>query len=136
MYLFRTIKVEIGQLSPIKQTNYKLKNNEYLIDEISKNGYKNNKGNILVDRNFKIIDGHHRRELIIKNYGEKKEVIVNQIFIPQKVFFIFFYIIFILSPIVSLINFIIREVLFSPIKIFKKYFNGFKKSRTRNKRDT
>jgi hypothetical protein len=136
MYLFRTIKVKIGELSPIKKTNYELKKNEYLIEEIDKNGYKNNKGKILVDRNLKIIDGHHRTELIIKKYGEGKEVFVNQIFIPQKVFFLFFYIIFLFSPIISFINFIIRDVIFSPIKILKKYFNGFKKNRSRDKRDT
>lgn len=135
MFFLTKTKIKIGELKPTKKTDFSV-GNEYLINDIKNKGYDNDKSKILVDSHLKIIDGHHRAELIKKNYGEDKEVIVNKIGFPNFLFWIVFYVVFLLSPIFILLSFVFNYTLSFPINILKKYINGFKKSRSRNTRDT
>lgn len=134
MFFINKTKIKIGELKPTKPTDYSV-GNEYLIDEIKNKGYDNDRSKILVDKDLKIIDGHHRTELIKKNYGIEKQVEVHKIGISNKLFWSIFYLIFLISPIFILLSFIFNSLVSLPINTLKKYINGFKRSRSRNQRD-
>lgn len=128
MFLYRKTNVRVGDLKPSKKN---IKNfDSFLVDDIQKKGYDNNKSRITVDLDFKIIDGHHRFYLIKNKYGEDKIITVDKLYIPYFLFFIlfiFFYIIF--YPIIFLLNLFFTDGF---NLIIKKNYDGLKKSRRRN----
>ncbi len=125
----------VGKLIPTKEIEFDDSKNELTID-ISSKKFSENKGEILVDRNNKIIDGHHRVFLLKKYYGDDYTITIEKLLVPKLIYFIS---VFSIAYTLIGISFLIEKIFFLIKKIIKtpkKYFNGFKKSRSRNKRYT
>lgn len=135
MFLTNKQKIMVGKLIPTKDIEFDDSKNELTID-ISSKKFSENKGEILVDRNNKIIDGHHRVFLLKKYYGDEYIITIEKLLVPKLIYFIS---VFSLAYTLTGISFLIEKIFFLIKKIIKtpkKYFNGFKKSRSRNKRYT
>lgn len=135
MFLTNKQKIMVGKLIPTKEIEFDDSKNELTID-ISSKKFSNNKGEILVDRNNKIIDGHHRVFLLKKHYGDEYIITIERLLVPKLIYYIS---VFSLAYFFIGISFFIEKTFYvikTIIKILIKYFNEFKKSRSRNKRDT
>jgi hypothetical protein len=135
MFLTNKQKIMVGKLIPTKEIEFDDSKNELTID-ISSKKFSENKGEILVDRNNKIIDGHHRVFLLKKYYGDEYIITIEKLLVPKLIYFIS---VFSIAYTLIGISFLIEKIFFLIKKIIKtpkKYFNGFKKSRSRNKRYT
>jgi hypothetical protein len=135
MFLTNKQKIMVGKLIPTKEIEFDDSKNELTID-ISSKKFSENKGEILVDRNNKIIDGHHRVFLLKKYYGDDYTITIEKLLVPKLIYFIS---VFSIAYTLIGISFLIEKIFFLIKKIIKtpkKYFNGFKKSRSRNKRYT
>lgn len=135
MFLTNKQKIMVGKLIPTKEIEFDDSKNELTID-ISSKKFSNNKGEILVDRNNKIIDGHHRVFLLKKHYGDEYIITIEKLLVPKLIYYIS---VFSLAYFFIGISFFIEKTFYvikTIIKILIKYFNEFKKSRSRNKRDT
>jgi len=100
-----TVKI---QLKDIVESNCIVWDDYYteITNEILTN-YGKNKNYIFVDKNNKIIDGNHRYCILYKEYGENHEIFVKRILITRRLYYI---IIFLLSPILTPIGFVIGSI--------------------------
>jgi len=127
MFLTNKQKIMVGKLIPTKEIEFDDSKNELTID-ISSKKFSENKGEILVDRNNKIIDGHHRVFLLKKYYGDEYIITIEKLLVPKLIYFIS---VFSLAYTLIGISFLIEKIFFLIKKIIKtpkKYFNEFKKS--------
>lgn len=135
MFLTNKQKIMVGKLIPTKEIEFDDSKDELTID-ISSKKFSDNKGEILVDRNNKIIDGHHRVFLLKKYYGDEYIITIEKLLVPKLIYYIS---VFSLAYFFIGISFFIEKTFYvikTIIKILIKYFNEFKKNRSRNKRDT
>ena len=93
MKLFKETKIKIGDLISTKKLNFKKA--KVTSHEIESKGYDPKKGKILIDKNNKIIDGHHRTFLIKTYHGPEYKILVNKVSVSKFIFDLFFYLSFI-----------------------------------------
>lgn len=93
MKLFKDTEVKVGDLITTKKLNFKKA--KVTSDEIEAKGYDPKKGKILIDKNNKIIDGHHRTFLIKTYNGPDYKIVVSKVNINKFIFDCFFYLSFI-----------------------------------------
>lgn len=104
--------VKLGSIKPTKTKLHWEKRHNGLKESVIKN-YDSNNG-LLISKDMKIIDGHHRYHFLIEEYGEDYELKVKQSkfnFIYVKMFGVIFFPIVVLSlfiilPIITLMNLI------------------------------
>jgi hypothetical protein len=89
MKLFNEVEIKVGDLKTTKKLNFKKARIKSA--EIESGGYNPEKGKILIDKNNKIIDGHHRTFLIKTYYGFEYKIIVKKVMISKFIFDILFY---------------------------------------------
>ena len=89
----RNGKIKIGDLISTKKLNFKKA--KVTSHEIESKGYDPKKGKILIDKNNKIIDGHHRTFLIKTYHGPEYKILVNKVSVSKFIFDLFFYLSFI-----------------------------------------
>jgi len=138
MFTRKEIK-KVGDLILTKEPKFddtKIK----LVEDMSTGKFDFKRKNILVDKNYKIIDGNHRVFLIKQYYGENYEIKIKKVIVNKVLYFVvvlsMVYMLLAIAKIVELIflgpirltRFIIKQV--------KKLKNEIEKNRRRDTNDT
>lgn len=82
----KLVKVKIGEIILPKRLNWnerQLKMSEEII-----HNYNPNIGEIIISKDYKIIDGNHRFDILWKEYGEEHEITVRQIYLNRSSYYI------------------------------------------------
>ena len=117
------------KLKDIKQSNCVLyeKSRKELRDTFIKKGYNIEKGIIKIGADNKIINGNHRYCLLLQEYGEEHEIVVDKIFITYDI----------INIITTTISILLLPIIFPyyVIKDYNKKKNEFKKNKRGNIRN-
>jgi hypothetical protein len=82
----KLVKIKIGEIIPPKKINWNERQLK-MSEEIIRN-YNTNIGEIIISKDYKIIDGNHRFDILLKEYGEKHEITVRQISLNRSSYYI------------------------------------------------
>lgn len=82
----KLVKVKIGEIILPKRLNWN-KRQLKMSKEIIHN-YDTNIGEIMISKDYKIIDGNHRFDILWRTYGEEHEITVRQISLNRLSYYI------------------------------------------------
>jgi hypothetical protein len=82
----KLVKVKIGEIILPKRIKWNERQKK-MTKEIIRN-YNTNIGEIIISKDYKIIDGNHRFNILWKEYGEEHEITVRQISLTRLSYYI------------------------------------------------
>jgi len=98
----KLVKVKIGEINLPKRLKWNDRQTK-MSEEIIRN-YDVNIGEIIISKDYKIIDGNHRAHILSKEYGEDHEITVRQISLNRSSYYT---ILIMFSPILIPMGFLV-----------------------------
>jgi hypothetical protein len=98
----KLVKVKIGEINLPKRLKWNDRQTK-MSEEIIRN-YDINIGEIIISKDYKIIDGNHRTHILFKEYGKDHEIMVRQISLNRSSYYI---ILIMFSPILIPMGFLV-----------------------------